>query len=62
MQTWLVYLQKNIIYLTYITTYPSSGTHVFNDAWTTLHMLQERIHILRKWPQDIPRYPLALGM
>jgi hypothetical protein len=25
-------------------TYPPGGAHV----WTTLHMLQERIHILRK--------------
>jgi hypothetical protein len=40
---------------TYITTYSSSGAHVFNIAWTTLHMLQERIHVLRKRPQNIPR-------
>jgi hypothetical protein len=47
--------------MTYITTYPPSGAHVFNAAWTALHMLQEHIHILRKWPQDIPRPLLALG-
>jgi hypothetical protein len=50
--------------MTYITTYPPSGTHAFNAAWTTLHTLQERIHVLRKWPQDIsrsthPRYALV---
>jgi hypothetical protein len=37
-------------YMTYITTYPPSGTHAFNAAWTALHTLQERIHVLRKWP------------
>jgi hypothetical protein len=29
---------------------------------THLTIVQERIHILRKWPQDIPRSLLALGM
>jgi hypothetical protein len=43
--------------MTYITTYPSSGAHAFNAARTVLHMLRERIHILRKRPQDIPRSP-----
>jgi hypothetical protein len=44
-------------YMTYITTYPPSGTRAFNAARTTLHTLQERIHVLRKRPQDIPRSP-----
>jgi hypothetical protein len=35
-------------YITYITTYPPSGAHVFNVAWTILYTLQERIRILRK--------------
>jgi hypothetical protein len=47
--------------MSYITTYPSSGANVFNAVWTALHMLQERIHTLRKWPQDIHRSPHALG-
>jgi hypothetical protein len=40
---------------TYITTYPPSSARAFNVARTTLHMLRERIHVLRKRPQDIPR-------
>jgi hypothetical protein len=48
-------------HMTYITTYPPSGVYVFNTAWTTLHMSQEHIHVLRKWPQDILRSLLALG-
>jgi hypothetical protein len=47
--------------MTYITTYPPSGSHAFNVTWTSLHMLQERIHVLWKWPQDIPSSPYALG-
>jgi hypothetical protein len=47
--------------MTYIATYPPSGTHMFNVVWTAQHMLQERIHVLQKWPQDIPRSPHALG-
>jgi hypothetical protein len=47
--------------MSYITTYPLSSAHAFNAAWTTLHTLQERIHALRKSPQDIPRSPYALG-
>jgi hypothetical protein len=43
--------------MAYITTYPPSGVHAFNAAWTALHMLRERIHVLRKRPQDIPRSP-----
>jgi hypothetical protein len=35
-------------YMTYITTYPPSGIHAFNAAWTMLYILQERIHVLRK--------------
>jgi hypothetical protein len=35
-------------YMTYITTYPPSGTHTFNAAWTSLYTLLERIHVLRK--------------
>jgi hypothetical protein len=42
-------------------TYPPSGAHAFNAAWTALHMLQEHIHVLQKWPQDIPRSPHDLG-
>jgi hypothetical protein len=34
---------------TYITTYPPSGAHTFNAAWTTLYTLQEHIHVLQKW-------------
>jgi hypothetical protein len=34
-----------------------SGTHMFNVAWTMLHTLQERIHVLKKRPQDITRSP-----
>jgi hypothetical protein len=34
----------------YITTCPPSGACVFNAARTTLHMLRERIHVLRKRP------------
>jgi hypothetical protein len=60
-QTWLVYLQKSTIYMTYITTCPPSGAHAFYTAQTVLHTLQERIHVLQKWPQDIPRSLLALG-
>jgi hypothetical protein len=48
-------------YMTYITTYPSSGAHMFNAAWIALHTLQECIHVMRKWPQDIPRSPHTLG-
>jgi hypothetical protein len=44
-------------YMACIITYPPSITHVFNAAWTAPHTLQERIHILRKRPQDIPRSP-----
>jgi hypothetical protein len=49
-------------YMSYITTYPPSGAHAFNAAWTALHMLQERIHALRKSPQGIPRSPHAVGV
>jgi hypothetical protein len=48
-------------YMSYITTYPPSGSHMFNAAWIALHTLQERIHTLRKLPQDISRSPHALG-
>jgi hypothetical protein len=61
-QMWLVYLQKSTIYMTCITTCPPCGTHAFNAAWTTLHTLQDSIHILQKWSQDIPRSPHALGL
>jgi hypothetical protein len=44
-------------YMTYITNYPPSDADAFNAARPTLHTLQERIHVLRKWPQDIPRSP-----
>jgi hypothetical protein len=39
----------------YITTYPPSGAHSFNVAWTVPHTLQEHIDILRKRPQGIPK-------
>jgi hypothetical protein len=41
--------------MTYISTYQPSGTRTFNAAWTAWHMLRERIHVMRKRPQDIPR-------
>jgi hypothetical protein len=41
----------------YITTYPPSGTRVFNAAQTMLHTLRDRIHILMKRPQNILRSP-----
>jgi hypothetical protein len=41
----------------YNTTYAPSDARVFNVAQTSLHMLQERIHVLRKRPQDISRSP-----
>jgi hypothetical protein len=47
--------------MAYITTYPPSGAHAFNVVWTMLYTLQERIHVLQKWPQDIPRPPHALA-
>jgi hypothetical protein len=57
-----MYLQKSTIYIyAYTSTYPLSGAHTFNTAWTTLHMLQERIHVLRKWPQNIHMSLGALG-
>jgi hypothetical protein len=37
-------------YIIYITTYPPSGTRVFNVARTALHTLKEHIHVLRKIP------------
>jgi hypothetical protein len=43
--------------MTYITTYPPSHVHTFNAAWTMLYTLKERIYVLRKRPQDIPRSP-----
>jgi hypothetical protein len=43
--------------MTYITTYPPTSARAFNATWTTLHTLRERIHVLRKRPQDIPRSP-----
>jgi hypothetical protein len=55
----IVPAEEHNIHMTYITTYPSSGVHVFNVARTVLHTLQERIHVLRKWPQHIPRSLLA---
>jgi hypothetical protein len=47
--------------MAYNTTCPPSGVHVFNAAWTVLHTLQEHIHVLWKWPQDIPGSLLAPG-
>jgi hypothetical protein len=53
-EMWLVYLQNSTIYIyTYIIIYPPSGACAFNAVRTTLHILRERIHVLRKRPQDI---------
>jgi hypothetical protein len=41
--------------MTYITLYPLRDARAFKAARTTLHMLREHIHILRKRPQDILR-------
>jgi hypothetical protein len=49
--------EKSQIHMTYITTYLLSGAPMFNVAWAVLHMLRERIHVLRKRSQDIPRSP-----
>jgi hypothetical protein len=49
--------EHNWYIITYITPYPLSATRAFNDAWTTLYTLRERIHVLRKRPQDIPKSP-----
>jgi hypothetical protein len=46
MKMLLAYLQKSIIYVIYIATYPPSGAHRFNDAWTMLYTLREHINIL----------------
>jgi hypothetical protein len=46
-------------YMTYITTYPPSGAHVFDVARTVLHTLRERIHVLSKRQHDIPMSPCA---
>jgi hypothetical protein len=43
-------------YMTYITTYPLSGAHAFNTAQIVMHMLRERIHVMRKRSQDISRF------
>jgi hypothetical protein len=55
------YRKAQYTHMTYITTYPPSGTHAFNVAWTVLHTSQGRIHVWWKWPQDIPWSLLALG-
>jgi hypothetical protein len=52
--------KHNWYIFTYITTYPPIDTRVFNAAQTSLHTLQERIHVLRKWPQGIPRSLLTV--
>jgi hypothetical protein len=51
------YRRAQYTYMTYITTYPSSGAHAFNASWIALHTSQECIHVLKKRPQDIPRSP-----
>jgi hypothetical protein len=43
--------------MTCITTYLSSDARAFNAARAELHTSRERIHVLRKRPQDIPRSP-----
>jgi hypothetical protein len=50
-----VHTEEYNIHITYNTTYPPSGVHMFNAAWTALQTLREHIHVLRKRPQDIPR-------
>jgi hypothetical protein len=51
-----VSVEKHKIHIyTYIITYPPSGTNAFNTELTSLHMIRERIHVLRKRPQDISR-------
>jgi hypothetical protein len=52
-----VHAEKHNIYMAYITTYPLSSARAFDAAQIALHTLQERIHILRKRPQDIPMSP-----
>jgi hypothetical protein len=47
-------VEKHNIYDKYNHLFPS-GALAFNTVWTALHTLRERIHVLRKWPQDIPR-------
>jgi hypothetical protein len=44
-------------YIAYIIIYSPSGACAFNTAWTALHTLRERINVLRKRPQDNPRFP-----
>jgi hypothetical protein len=44
-------------YMTYTTTYPPCDVHAFNVARIALYTLRERIHALKKRPQDIPRSP-----
>jgi hypothetical protein len=56
---WLMHSRWQITFILIVSsssmTYPPSGTHMFNAAWTSLHTLRECIHVLRKRPQDIPR-------
>jgi hypothetical protein len=56
-ETWLAYLLKSTIIYDINHHLSPKWRHAFNAARTTLHMLRERIHILRKRPQDIPRSP-----
>jgi hypothetical protein len=44
-------------YMTYIIIYLPSGACAFDIVQTALHMLQERIQVLSKRPQDILRSP-----
>jgi hypothetical protein len=45
---WLAYLQKNTNIYDIQHELSPNDAHAFNTAWTTLHMLQERIHVLQK--------------
>jgi hypothetical protein len=49
--------KHNRFIFSYITTYPLSCTRAFSVARTMMHTLQERIHVLCKWPQDIHMSP-----
>jgi hypothetical protein len=44
-------------YMTYIPIYPPIEARTFNTTQIALHTLRERIHVLRKRPQDIHRSP-----
>jgi hypothetical protein len=55
-ETWLVYLQKSTIIYDIHHHLSPNGVCAFNVSRTTLHTLRERIHVLRKRLQHIPRF------